>query len=149
GYSASQVVDETFLYTLSNTKIQQAYIDDYLSMLNRDIRDIDQMYQSVERRIEKIEYRSASDRQLLLELRTVSHDLKRLYNELRFLSGVLTHQRPYIVLFECESDMWGRYQQELAILADYHSACHECKKALKEIVYLKYPQSKYPFTRYV
>lgn len=137
------VCNEEFLYELACAKVSQAYIDDYLCELKRTLEKVGSLYEEVTKRVVRTPNTSQ-----LTRLYQCEEQLSVLYDKLKDLYNLLNKHRAYITLFECESDLWQRYAQEIALCAALPNTDSAFRHEIKQRIYALYDQKAYPLKQY-
>lgn len=149
GGRSARTIDETLLYEMATAKLQDQYIDIYVSDLDYAIRRLNNELKSVKRRLAQLQreaIHNSAEWQVMVEFQELAARMNNFVPRLEFLSQFLHHHKSYFILYEQESDLYGRYDRELRAMnsTDYHNRVYEIKTA----VLSKFSSYQYPYLRY-
>ena len=136
-------ISESCLYDLGTEKIQDDYIDTYISNLYHLMRRLRNEKQELSNRM--IELPSYSI--LYAQMNQLLHQVKSRLPRIELLHGVLKHNRNFYLLFELESDMIRDYSAELDILNTAYDE-YNCTARLKRAV-MSRNTNRFPYLHYI
>lgn len=150
GNRSTHMINETLLYTLATAKLQDRYINSYISDLDYSLNRVRSELRAVNRRFEGLQQEAVYNNaayQAASEFKEVALRMNYLIPRLEFLSQFLHYHKNYFVLYEQESDLYGRYDRELSVMnngVDYQSRVYEIRKAIQT----KFSNVRYPYLSY-
>jgi hypothetical protein len=147
---SARTIDEALLYEMGMAKLQGDYIGTYLKKLDYTNRILRNELDTVKQRHVQLQQTTIHNNvewQVMIEFQELAARMSNLIPRLEFLSQFLHYHQSYFVLYEEESDLYGRYDRELRAMsttADYHSRIYEIKTAILE----KFSNYQYPYLKY-
>jgi hypothetical protein len=147
---------EPVLYQLAVEKHYEASIDIYLKHLNSTIKTLEYYKKELVRKTQSLHAMVSTDSSKALlydHMRALLQKIETILPNLSLLYGYLKHHKNYFTLFELESSLLYRYNQELNVLNTY-SCLHDqspLKEALHQFIMMhhSHSQSRYPYLTYV
>ncbi|TET06733.1 hypothetical protein E3J79_01015 [Candidatus Dependentiae bacterium] len=147
---------EPVLYQLAVEKHYEASIGIYLRHLNSTIKNLEYYKRKLAQKVSFLHttvYTDSSKALLYDHIHALLQKIKTILPSLSLLHDYLRHNKSYFTLFELESSLLYRYNQELNVLNTY-SCSHDqsyLKEALHQCVMMHHShnQSRYPYLTYV
>lgn len=147
---SAKTIDEGLLYEIGMAKLQGDYIGTYIRKLDYDIRTLRREFDTVRNRFIQLQKEAIHDNsewQIMIEFQELAARMANFIPRLEFLSQFLHYHQTYFVLYEEESDLYGRYDRELHAMStaiDYHNRLYEIKTA----ILTKFASYQYPYLSY-
>lgn len=147
---SARTIDEGLLYEMGMAKLQGDYIGTYVKKLDYANRTLRRELDTVKQRhiqLQQEAIHNSAEWQVMIEFQELAARMINLIPRLEFLSQFLQYHQSYFVLYEEESDLYGRYDRELRVMsttADYHSRMYEIRTAILE----KFSNYQYPYLKY-
>ncbi|MCA9770394.1 hypothetical protein KC460_03420 [Candidatus Dependentiae bacterium] len=153
-YNAGRSVrsaNENLLYEIGTAKIEEQYIGNYISDLNQALSTLRSNLKTVTERAYKLQQQALHDSQIYYvkrEMDGIAGRINHLLPRLSFLEEFLAYHKSYFILFELESDLYGKYDRELRAIEnqalDYYGRAYEIRAA----ILTNFSHSTYPYLQY-